>query len=165
MGIFKKEKRSAEIVLNSAFFEKLYSVIDQLPGDGIEDDRIAYSGRDSRQFLNVVGESFCQEDLRRNFKPDKWRYGLLVPEQENRFDSNAIAIYLISPDEESDDGEYGVYRVGHLTKELAKSLSGKIANLLVRSGTVIPVLAMVKEEANRENLAVVAYAMTDRIQF
>jgi hypothetical protein len=113
----------------------------------------------------VTGESFCQEDLRRNYRPNKWRYGFLVPEQDNQFDSNAIAVYLISPEEESSDGEFGVYRVGYLKKEMARRVSSDIANLLVVSGVLIPVLAMVKDEAATDNFAVVAYAMTDTLEF
>jgi hypothetical protein len=165
MGIFGKKKQSTEIVLNSEFFEKLYSVVDQMPGEGIEDKRIAYAGRENRQFIEVVGESFCQEDLRNFYKPEKWRYGLLVPEQDNKFDSNAVAVYLVLTPDQSDDGEYGVYRAGYLNKDLAKKVSQKIANLLAHSGTVIPVLAMVKEGSAQADLAVVAYAMTDLINF
>jgi len=165
MGLFGSKKRRTEVVLNSEFFETLYNVVDQMPGEGIEDDRIAYAGRENRQYIEVVGESFCQEDLRSNFVPDKWRYGLLAPEQNNKFDSNAVAIYLITPKDESKDREFSVYRVGYLKKELAKRVSPKIANLLVTSGVIIPVLAMVKDGMADGNLAVVAYAMTDTIEF
>jgi hypothetical protein len=76
-----------------------------------------------------------------------------------------VAIYLVQTPDQSDDGEYGVYRVGYLNKDLAKKMSQKIANLLAQSGMVIPVLAMVKEGAADNDLAVVAYAMTDIITF
>jgi hypothetical protein len=165
MGFFREKRQGAEVVLNSDFFEKLYIIVDQMPGEGIEDKRIAYAGRDNRQFIEVVGESFCQEDLRNFYKPEKWRYGLLVPEQDNKFDSNAVAVYLVHTPDQSDEGEYGVYRVGYLNKDLAKKVSQKIVNLLAQSGIVIPVLAMVKQGAAEDNLAVVAYAMTDLITF
>ncbi len=165
MGLFGKKKQITEVVLDSKFFEKIYAVVDQMPGEGIEDKRIAYSGRDNRQFIEVVGESFCQEDLRNFYKPEKWRYGLLIPEQENQFDPNAVAVYLISTPDQSDENEFGVYRVGYLNKNLAKQVSQKIANLLAQSGIVIPVLAMVKEGSAENNLAVVAYAMTDLVKF
>ena len=166
MGLFGgKKKARRQILLDAEFFEKLYLVLDQMPGDGIEDERIAYSGREDKQFLDVVGESFCQEDLRKYYKKDKWRYGLLVPEQENKHDPNAVAIYLVCTDDEADDGEFGAYRVGYLKKELAKKVSGKLATLLVQSATVIPVLAMVKEQEGTQNLAVWAYAMTDLEKF
>jgi hypothetical protein len=165
MGLFGKKRASSEVVLNSEFFEKLYSVVDQMPGEGIEDKRIAYAGRENRQFIEVVGESFCQEDLRNFYKPEKWRYGLLVPEQDNKFDSNALAVYLVHTPDQSEDDEYGVYRVGYLNKDVAKKVSQKIANLLVKAGIVIPVLAIVKESSDNNNLAVVAYAMTDEIEF
>ena len=165
MGFFREKRQGAEVVLNSDFFEKLYIIVDQMPGEGIEDKRIAYAGRDNRQVIEVVGESFCQEDLRNFYKPEKWRYGLLVPEQDNKFDSNAVAVYLVHTPDQSDEGEYGVYRVGYLNKDLAKKVSQKIVNLLAQSGIVIPVLAMVKQGAAEDNLAVVAYAMTDLITF
>jgi hypothetical protein len=165
MGIFGSKKQVTQIVLDSKFFEKLYSVVDQRPGEGIEDKRIAYAGRDSRQFLDVVGESFCQNDLAKYFKAEKWRYGFLAPEQNNQFDSNAVAVYLVHTDDESDDNEFGAYRVGYLKKEVAKKVSQKIANLLAQSNVVIPVLAMVKEAEGDKSLAVVAYAMTDLIKF
>jgi len=165
MGIFRGKKKRIEIVLNSEFFKTLYDIVDQREGEGIEDSRIAYAGRENRQYLEVTVESFCQEDLRRNYRPNKWRYGFLVPEQDNQFDSNAIAVYLSSPEEESSDGEFGVYRVGYLKKELARRVSSDIANLLVASGVLIPVLAMVEDKAATDNFAVVAYAMTDTLSF
>jgi hypothetical protein len=165
MGFFGSKRQTTEVVLNSKFFEKIYQVVDQRPGEGIEDERVAYAGRENRQFLDVVGESFCQEDLRTFYKPDKWRYGLLIPEQDNKFDSNAVAIYLICTPDESEDAEFGVYRVGYLKKELAKKVSQKIANQLAHTGRVIPILAMVKEGSDGDMLAVVAYAMTDSIEF
>ena len=165
MGIFGKKRQTTEVVLDSEFFGKLFEVVDQRLGEGVSDERVAYAGRDNRQFIEVVGESFCQEDLRKFYKPEKWRYGLLVPEQNNKFDPNAVAIYLVQTPDQSDHGEYGVYRVGYLNKDLAKKMSQKIANLLAQSGMVIPVLAMVKEGAADNDLAVVAYAMTDIITF
>ncbi len=165
MGIFSKKRIHKQVTLDSSFFETIYQVVDQLPGEGINDPRVAYSGRDSRQYIQVVGESFCQQDLIKYYMPDKWRYGLLVPEQQNQFDSNAIAVYLICSPGESDDGEFGVYRVGYLDREVAKRVSRDIANLLANSGIVIPILAMVKRSQDSNNLAVVAYAMTDVLSF
>jgi hypothetical protein len=75
MGIFGKKRQSTEVVLDSEFFGKLFEVVDQRPGEGVSDERVAYAGRDNRQFIDVVGESFCQEDLRKFYKPEKWRYG------------------------------------------------------------------------------------------
>jgi hypothetical protein len=166
MGIFgNKGKTVKTIVLDSDFFIALYEVVDQMPGEMIEDKRIAYAGRENRQYIEVVGESFCQDDLRNFYKPEKWRYGFLAPEQANPYDSNAVAIYLISTDEENGTDEFSAYRVGYLKKEVAKKVSGSIAQLLVQKNIVIPVLAIVKEADRMDDLAVVAYAMTDVINF
>jgi hypothetical protein len=166
MGIFGNRSKSVKtIVLDSDFFVALYEVVDQMPGDMIEDKRVAYAGRENRQYIEVVGESFCQEDLQNFYEPEKWRYGFLAPEQSNPHDSNAVAIYLISTDEENGTEEFSAYRVGYLKKEVAKKVSGAIAQLLVQKNVVIPVLAMVKESEGMDNLAVVAYAMTDIIKF
>ena len=166
MGIFgNKSKGVKTIVLDSDFFVALYEVVDQMPGEMIEDKRIAYAGRENRQYIEVVGESFCQEDLRNFYEPEKWRYGFLAPEQSNPYDSNAVAIYLISTDEENGTDEFSAYRVGYLKKEVAKKVSGTIAQWLAQKNIVIPVLAMVKESEAMDNLAVLAYAMTDTIKF
>ena len=116
------------------------------------------SNTSEKQYLEIVGESFCQDDIRENFKPDRWAYGLLVPEQTNASDPNAVAIYLITEN-------YGVVRVGYLKKELAKKVSRKVANLMANEGLVVPVLAIVKQKEDSRNLAVVAYAMTDYVKF
>lgn len=166
MGIFGNKGKSVKtIVLDSDFFKALYEVVDQMPGEMIEDKRVAYAGRENRQYIEVVGESYCQEDLRNFYKPEKWRYGFLAPEQTNQYDPNAVAIYLISTDEENGTDEFSAYRVGYLKKEVAKTVSSAIAQLLVQKNIVIPVLAMVKEAQGMDNLAVVAYAMTDIIKF
>ena len=166
MGIFgNKSKGVKTIVLDSDFFVVLYEVVDQMPGEMIEDKRVAYAGRENRHYIEVVGESFCQEDLRNFYEPEKWRYGFLAPEQSNPYDSNAVAIYLISTDEENGTDEFSAYRVGYLKKEVAKKVSGTIAQLLAQKNVVIPVLAMVKESEAMDNLAVLAYAMTDTIKF
>ncbi|MEJ6607519.1 MAG: hypothetical protein QNL72_03700, partial [Candidatus Planktophila sp.] len=55
---------------------------------------IAYSGRNFSQDIDIVGESNYQEELK-GFLKTNWIYGFLVPETDNEFDKNAIALYLL----------------------------------------------------------------------
>jgi hypothetical protein len=162
MGLFgkKSEKEQKSVELDSKLFKRISQLLGAHPGEDVSTKGIAYfqSNTSEKQYLEIVGESFCQNDIRENFKPDRWAYGLLVPEQSNAADPNAIAIYLITED-------YGVARVGYLKKELAKRVSRKVANLLANEGLVVPVLAIVKQREDGQNLAVVAYAMTDYVKF
>lgn len=63
-------------------------------------------------------------------------YGFLVPDQNNPYDKNAVALYLISKD-------LIIHRVGHLPKELAARVSQQVANLLGSNNQIIPVQAKV----------------------
>ena len=162
MGLFGNRDRRAkkDVELGPDLFKRIDILLSTHWQD--EDSTgIAYfsSEKSEKQTLDVVGESFCQDDIKANFKPDKWVYGLLVPEQSNKSDPNAVAIYLITKD-------YGVSRVGYLKKEMAKKVSQKIANLMVNEGKVVPVLAIVKVGPDKSsNWGIRAYAMTDAIKF
>jgi hypothetical protein len=162
MGIFgrKVERVEKGVELGTALFKRIDRLLSAHPGEDVSTRGIAhFQASDSqKQYLEIVGESFCQEDIKAHFKPDKWAYGLLVPEPTNSSDPNAIAIYLITRD-------FAVVRVGYLKKEMAKKVSRKISSLLVNDGLVIPVLAIVKKKENSENWAIVGYAMTDFLQF
>ena len=163
MGLFgkKPERATKSVELTPELFKRIDVLMGALPGEDIDDSGIAYfqSNSSEKQFINIVGESFCQEEIKSNFKPEKWVYGLLVPEQANKADPNAVALYLITKD-------YSVVRVGYLQKEIAKKVSQKIANLIVNEGLVIPVLAIIrKSEGDSDNWGVRAYAMTDYISF
>jgi len=121
------------------------------------DRNIAYSGRNIKQDLTIVGESNYQDSIAL-FKKG-WSYGLLVPEQDNEFDKNAIALYLI-------DSKYEIHKVGYLVKEMAKRVSKPIANLLINKGQVVPVLAKVEGGTKEKpNLGVFAYARTQAVSF
>jgi hypothetical protein len=126
---------------------------------------IAFS--DNQQNLEVVGESFCQNEIKLHFKPERWVYGFLAPEQDNQYDSNAVAIYLIHLEKTKNSKvEYGAVRVGYLKKELAKRVASEIAKLLVKKGEVVPILAIIKAGNNEsDNWGVRAYAKTDAIHF
>lgn len=162
MGFFGKKSAKAQkdFELDSKLFKRIERVLSAHPGEDVSTQGIAHfqSSTSQKQYLEIVGEAFCQEDIRGNFKPEKWAYGLLVPEQSNTSDPNAVAVYLITQD-------FGVVRVGYLKKEQAKRVSRKIAHLMVNDGLVIPVLAIIKEREGQENWAVLGYAMTDYIQF
>lgn len=162
MGLFGRKQvvQQKEIELDSALFKRIERLLSAHPGENVSSKGIAHFQSDTsqKQYLEVVGESFCQEDIKAHFKPEKWAYGFLVPEQNNAVDPNAVAIYLIT-------GEYGVVRVGYLKKEMAKRVSKMISNLIVNEGLVVPVLAIVKKGDSNSDLAIVGYAMTDYVQF
>jgi hypothetical protein len=155
MGIFSKPK-PVEIELGPKLFKALVKVMDDPTGSS-EDKNIAYAGRNVKQDLTIVGESNYQESIAL-FKKG-WSYGLLVPEQDNQHDKNAVALYLI-------DSKYEIHKVGYLPKELAAKVSKSIINLLVGQGQVIPVLAKVDGgSAEKPNLGVFAYARTEAVKF
>lgn len=162
MGLFgkKPEKVEKSVELDAKLFRRITEVLSAHPGEDLSTRGIAHfqSSTSQKQYLEIVGEAFCQDDIKANFKPEKWAYGLLVPEQSNTTDPNAVAIYLITSD-------FGVVRVGYLKKEVAKKVSRKLVNLIANEGLVVPVLAIVKRNDNNENWAIVGYAMTDVIQF
>ncbi len=107
MGIFgKKPPRTKQSVeLGSDLFKRIEVLLSTHWQDE-DSEGIAYftSAKSEKQILEVVGESFFQDEIKSNFKLDKWVYGLLVPEQSNKSDPNAVAIYLITKD-------YGVCQV------------------------------------------------------
>lgn len=163
MGIFGKKsntyKKSLE--LDSKLFKRINTLLSAYPGEDVSTSGIAYfkSDKSEKQPLEVIGESFFQSDLKQSFKLDKWEYGLLIPEQDNPEDANAVAVYLITKD-------FGVTKVGYLKKETAKKVSQKIANLLAGEGLVIPVLAIIKKgDEPTSNWGVKAFAMTDHLKF
>lgn len=167
MGIFSKKTEKVEITfkLDSDLFKR---IVDLLTSHGLEDlsqKGIAFS--DDQQTLDVVGESFCQNEIKTHFKPERWVYGFLAPEQDNKFDSNAVAIYLIySEKSKSKKIEYGAARVGYLKKEQAKKVAADIAKLIAKKGEVVPVLAIIKAgNQESDNWGVRAYAKTDAIWF
>ncbi len=161
MGLFGKSKKvKREIELGPDLFKRIDNLL-STHWQEEDSEGIAYfsSDKSEKQVLEVVGESFFQEEIKSNFKLDNWTYGLLIPEQGNKHDPNAVAIYLITPD-------FRVIQVGYLEKDMAKKVSQKIANLMVNEGKVIPVLAIAKS-APRESTqwGIRAYAMTDAIKF
>jgi hypothetical protein len=155
MGIFSKPK-PVEIELGPKLFKAIVKVMED-PTGMTENKNIAFAGRNIKQDLIIVGESNYQETIAL-FKKG-WSYGFLVPEQDNQFDKNAIALYLI-------DAKYEIHKVGYLPKELAAKVSKPIVNLLIGQGQVIPVLAKVDGgTADKPNLGILAYARTETVKF
>lgn len=155
MGIFKNEK-PVEIDLGPKLFKSIIDVLED-PTGSTSNKNVAYAGRNVSQKLQIVGESFYQEAIKK-FKKG-WSYGFLVPDQQNEYDKNAVALYLI-------DTDLMIHKVGHLPKEVAAKVSKPIANLLVTKGQVIPVLAKVEGGTkDKPTMGVFASAKTDSVNF
>jgi len=155
VGIFKEQK-SVDLELGPKLFKSIIEVLED-PTGNTSHKNVAYAGRNVSQKIEVVGESFYQEAIIK-FKKG-WSYGFLVPDQQNEYDKNAVAVYLI-------DSEFMIYKVGHLPKELAAKVSKPIADLLVNKGQVIPVLAKVEGGTpEKPTMGVFASAKTNSIKF
>jgi hypothetical protein len=118
---------------------------------------VAFGGKSATQKINIVGESFYQDAIRQ-FKGEM-AYGFLVPDQNNQYDKNAVALYLIAKD-------LMIHKVGHLPKELAARVSQPIANLLASNNQIIPVMAKI-EGGTREKptMGVFATVKSDAVKF
>jgi hypothetical protein len=162
MGIFGKAKpqpdksKPVDLELGPSLFKAVARVLEDSSGT-TDDRRVAYAGRNVKQSILVVGESNYQDSIS---KFEGFCYGFLIPEQDNKFDKNAVALYLIL------ETTYEIEKVGYLPKELAAKVSKPIANLLVNQGQVVPVLVkVVGGTVEKPNLGVSAWAMTDSIKF
>lgn len=155
MGLFDRKKRF-EIELGPKLFKALVDVM--LDPSGLtQHENIAFGGRESKQSLWIVGELNYQENI--SIFKTGWAYGFLIPEQDNKYDSNAVALYFISDD-------YEIFKVGYLKKEVAAKVSQHIANLLAFEGKVIPVLGKVEGgSAYKPNFGVSAWARTKAVNF
>jgi hypothetical protein len=155
MGVFRKAKPT-EIELGPKLFKALVAVMSD-PTGNTKHKSIAYAGRNVKQEIAIVGESNFQDEISK-FKKG-WSYGFLVPEQDNKFDKNAVALYLV-------DGSYEIHKVGYLPKELAAKVSKSIANLLVNEGQIIPIISKVEGGTkDKPELGVFASARTEAINF
>lgn len=86
---------------------------------------ILYAGRER---LEVVGESFHQNDLVRTVKKHgRLVEAILMPEPDNEYDSNAVAVLV--------DG----LNVGHLPREVAAIYQPAITKLMSRTGKSVAV--------------------------
>lgn len=188
MGIFSRKRPDEHIVIDFGFH--MLKAISSLNGNGannypptfeirfpeeiLNDINEAVSSHeavggvfysDTKQFLDVVGESFHQKELNaliQQYGRDRWLYGFLMPEPFNPHDENAVMVLLITKKE---DGELDAVPVGYLARDQAKRVSKSIIKILKKGG-VIPVLAMVKGgTAGKENYGVLARAMTTVVTF
>ena len=147
---------SEKIELGPNLFSFIVKVLED-PKGKTSHPNIAFGGKNSSQKLNIVGESFYQDALSL-FKVGV-SYGFLVPDQNNPYDKNAVALYLI-------DKELMIHRVGHLPKDIAARVSQPIANLLGSNNQIIPVQARVAGGTREKpTLGVFAYARTAAINF
>jgi hypothetical protein len=147
---------SNKIELGPNLFGFIVKVLED-PAGRTTHPNIAFGGKNASQKLNIVGESFYQDALSR-FRVGV-SYGFLVPDQNNPYDKNAVALYLI-------DKDLMIHRVGHLPKELAARVSQPIANLLGSGNQIIPVQAKVAGgTTDKPTLGVFAYAKTEAVKF
>lgn len=147
---------SGKIELGPNLFKSILMVLED-PTGKTSHPNIAFGGRNASQKLNIVGESFYQDALK-NFIGGV-SYGFLVPDQNNPYDKNAVALYLI-------DKEMMIHKVGHLPKELAAKVSQPLANLLGSNSQIIPVQARIAGGTQEKPiLGVFAYARTEAIIF
>lgn len=130
-----KNRKVTPIELNTKLFNGMINVMDD-PMGTTEHKNIAYSGRNITQRIDIVGESNYQEVLK-GFLKDNWIYGFLVPETDNQFDKNAIALYFLDTKPKIVE----VVKVGYLPKDLAKKVAKPIADLLLNDAQILPVIA------------------------
>lgn len=119
------------IELDSELFEIVNRVIES--NGNFEDPRVPYVDS-AQQYVEIAGESNYQDALSRYKLPtqtESWANGILIPEPENRYDPNAVRLFLINDD-------YRIDLVGYVTKELASLVSSDITKLQV-AGKILPV--------------------------
>ncbi len=160
MGIFKRSESHQEqvqIELNSKLFELVNSVM-EMKGN-VSDKRVPYDS-EQKQSIDIVGESQFQEALSR-FKTspsDAWANGVLIPEPGNKFDPNAILLYLIN-------NEYWIEPVGYLPKEVSQKMIRPISNMLAQ-GQILPVKCkLVDASGTMPNIGVKAWVKSAAIKF
>ena len=129
--------------------------------------RVLYS--DDMQFLDVVGEGFRQDDLRKlyNKVQEQWLSGVLMPEPLNPHDSNAVAVVVIYPDrnDKIPSQQFDVVQAGYLKKEQAQRVSKKLIQL-ANANQFIPVLCkLMGGTLDKPNLGLLARAKTSKIEF
>lgn len=122
-------------------------------------NRVLYS--DEMQYLNIVGESFHQEELKNVFSEhgEAWLSGVLVPEPYNPHDANAVMLAVIDPK------NFEVIQAGHLAKEQAAKVQKKLISHL-NKGRVIPVLLKLTGGTfEKPNIGLLARAKTSSVDF
>jgi hypothetical protein len=152
----QSDRDTEKIEIGPKLFSTIIKVLEDPTGKTTHPN-IAFGGRNVSQKINIVGESFYQDAIAR-FKNGP-SYGFLVPDQNNPYDKNAVALYLI-------DTDLMIHRVGHLPKEIAARVSHLIANLLGSNNQIIPVQVRVAGGTKEKNLmGVFAYARSNAVDF
>lgn len=145
----------SDLVLGPSLFKSLIDVMSD-PSFKRRHPNIAFGGKSSAQQIPIVGESFRQEEVAL-FK-EGTSFGFLVPDQQNEFDKNAVALYLIKNSAQ-------IHKVGHLPKALAAVVSQPIADLLANEQKIIPVSAKVFGGTREKPImGVFAIAMTKSVK-
>jgi hypothetical protein len=146
------------------FDDELLDEIDSCVASHSSSSRVLYS--EDMQFLDVVGESFHQDELRTlyNQVKDSWLSGFLMPEPLNPHDPNAISVMIIAPDEDK-KGKFVVVQAGHLKKEQAKKVSKKIISFVEQDAYIPVLLKLSGGSLDKPNLGVIARAKTDAVKF
>jgi hypothetical protein len=162
MGIFKRNvsrQERVEIELNSKLFEQVNSVIEHFKL-GVTDTRVPFDP-DQKQSIDIVGESKFQETLQKykgSNPGDVWVNGVLLPEPDNKFDANAVLLYLIND-------EYWIDPVGYLPKAVAQKVNRPISNLLV-NGQILPIKCkLVDASGTMPNIGVKAWVKSAAVKF
>jgi hypothetical protein len=152
--------------LSISFDDNLLDEIDGAVQSHQATARVMYS--DDMQFLDVVGESFHQDELRSlyNQVQDAWLSGFLMPEPLNPHDPNAVSVMIITEStDQSDSGRFEVIQAGHLKKEQAKKVSKKLISLC-ENDAYIPILCKLSGGSlDKPSLGLIARAKTDKIKF
>lgn len=160
MGIFKRNEprqERIEIELNAKLFELVNSVM-EMKGN-LADKRVPYDS-EQKQSIDIVGESHFQEALAmyKSGDSDAWANGVLIPEPDNKFDPNAILLYLIND-------EFWIDPVGYLPKEVAQKVVRPISNLLAQ-GQILPVKCkLVDASGTMPNIGVKAWVKSSAVSF
>jgi hypothetical protein len=151
--------------LSISFDDELLSEIDNCINSHQSSSRVLYS--DDMQFLDVVGESFHQDDLRSlyNQVQDSWLSGFLMPEPLNPHDSNAVSVMIISEASNSNDGKFQVIQAGHLKKDQAKKVASKLSSLCENDGYVPILCKLSGGSLDKPNIGLIARAKTSQVKF
>ena len=159
MGIFKRNDpppARVEIELNAKLFKKVNAVIENYRF-GETDKRVPFDP-DQKQAVEIVGESNFQDTLKKYLSNDVWANGVLIPEPDNKFDPNAVLLYLIND-------EYWIDPVGYLPKAVAQKVNRPISNLLVQ-GQILPVRCRLAGGTDEfPNIGVKAWVKSAAVKF
>lgn len=133
----KKRANSKSVELGEDFF---LGVIEVIENRGNAAGVVSRS--ENSQKLTIVGESHHQEAIRilAGGRPGRsaGRFaGFIIPEQDNEYDVNAVAVYLLNNDVNPIDA----VKVGYLPSQVAQSVAPKLVNLFLEEGLVVPILA------------------------